>query len=291
MDKKKVLSVLWNFLVITLSCVIYTIAFNCFFDANRFAMGGFTGVAQILNRISGRLIPVGTAVFLMNLPLIILGVKKQGLRLLFTTLFAITTSSVMIDSLAALYTFPAMEDPLLACVFGSVLLGFSLGLMMLNGATTGGTELLARLLKYKFRHLSIGRLCLIIDVIVVSLYALTFGELVGALYGIIAMYISSKVMDMVVYGSGGAKLALIVSEESDAITKRLLEMELGVTILNGKGAWTGKTRNVIMCVFKKHLIAAVKSVATEKDPNAFVIVCQAHEVLGEGFGEYSEDSL
>jgi len=262
-----------------------------FFDANHFSMGGFTGIAQILNRLSGGLIPVGTAVWVLNLPLILLGVKKQGKRLLYATLFAITVSSVMIDGLAALHTFAPMEDPLLACLFGSVLLGLSLGLMLQKSATTGGTELLARLLKYKFRHLSIGRLCLTIDVIVVCLYALTFRELYGAMYGLIAMYLSSKVMDTVIYGSANAKLAMIISDHSQAIIRQLLGMELGVTVLEGRGAWTGKEKEVILCVFKKQHIAAIKAAATKLDPAVFFIVCEAREVLGEGFGEYSEHSL
>lgn len=290
-SRSRVAEILWDYGVILASCVLYAFAFNCFFDANRFAMGGFTGICQILNRISGGVIPVGTAVFVLNLPLILAGFKKQGVKLLFATLFAITASSLMIDGLGMVYTFYPLEDPLLSCIFGGVLLGVSLGLMLRKSATTGGTELLARLLKYRFRHLSIGRLCLIIDLLVVSAYALVFREWLGAMYGVIAMFISSKVMDTVIYGSINAKLAIIISDHSQAITQKLLEMELGVTILSGKGAWTGNAKNVIMCVFRQNHIAAIKAAATALDASVFFIVCDAREVLGEGFGEYSEDSL
>ncbi len=289
--KTKTLGILWDYGVIVVSCVLYAFAFQCFFDANHFAMGGFTGICQILHRISGGLIPVGTAVFVLNLPLILAGFKKQGAKLLIATVFAITVSSLLIDGLGAIYVFKPMEDPLLSCIFGSVILGVSLGLMLRKSATTGGTELLARLLKYKFRHLSIGRLCLIIDILVVSAYAIVFREWVGAMYGAIAMFISSKVMDTVIYGSVNAKLAIIISDRSQEITQKLLTMELGVTTLNGKGAWTGNAKNVIMCVFRQNHIAAIKAAATELDPSVFFIVCDAREVLGEGFGEYSEDSL
>lgn len=290
-NRSKALHILWDYGVITVSCVLYAFAFNCFFDANQFAMGGFTGISQILNRISGGVIPVGTAVFVLNLPLVLAGFRKQGVKLLFATLFAITVSSGLIDSLGALYTFRPLGDPLLSCIFGSVFLGVSLGMMLRKSATTGGTELLARLLKYKFRHLSIGRLCLLIDIGVVSAYALVFRDWVGAMYGAIAMFLCSKVMDTVIYGSVNAKLAIIISDRSDAITQKLLDMELGVTTLNGKGAWTGNAKNVIMCVFRQNHIAAIKAAATELDPSVFFIVCDAREVLGEGFGEYSEDSL
>ncbi len=290
-NKKKLLLALWDWAVIAAGCGIHAFAFNCFFYANRFAMGGFTGFAQILNRLSADRIPVGVTVFVMNLPLILVAAKKQGMKLLIATVITITLSSLLIDGFAAAYSFAPMEDPLLACISGSILMGAALGIMIRRGATTGGTELLARLLKYRFRYMSIGRLCLIIDLTVVGLYALTFGEWINALYGVVAMFISTRVMDMMVYGSWSGKLAMIISDRSQAITKRLLDMQLGVTILEGKGAWSGKHKTVILCVFKKQLIAAIKAAATEEDPNAFVIVSEAHEVLGEGFGEYSEDSL
>lgn len=280
-----------NYLWVTVGCFFYSLAFSAFFDANGFAMGGFTGIAQILNRLSAGKIPIGIAVFVLNLPLMGLLVKKQGVRPLVFSLYAITLVSTFIDAIAGACDFKPMADPLLGCIFGSILMGASLGFLMLRGATTGGTELLARLLKYKFRHFSIGRLCLIIDVIVVGLYGLTFRRPVAAMYGIIAMYISSRVVDMVVYGSASAKLAIVVSNQSEAITKKLLTMELGVTLLEGVGAFRREKKNIVLCVFKKHRIAAIKEVAKACDPGAFVIVCQAHEVLGEGFGDYSEDSL
>ena len=188
------------------------------------------------------------------------------------------------------YTFQPME-PLLACIYGGVLLGLSMGLLLNVGATTGGTELAARLLKYKLRHLSIGKLCLGIDVIVICLYALTFRSINNALYGIISMYISSLTMDMIVYGSINAKMAYIISGKSQEVTQRLLEMNLGVTLLNGRGAFTGEEKQVVLCAFKRSQIAAIKAAVISIDPNAFIIVCEAHEVLGEGFGEYTPDSL
>jgi len=230
-------------------------------------------------------------VFAMNVPLMIIGVKKQGWGLLFSSVYAISVSSVMIDTMAALVEFPTM-DPLLACIYGGVLMGASLGLMMLKNATTGGTELAARLLKYVIRNLSIGKLCLAIDVTVVSFYALTFRNLDSALYGVVAMYVCSIAMDMVVYGSVNAKLAYIISDHAEEITQRLMQMELGGTILNGKGAFTGNDKNVIMCAAKPAKIAKIKALVAEIDPEkAFVIVTDAKEVYGEGFGEHGENSL
>ena len=179
----------------------------------------------------------------------------------------------------------------LASIYGGVLLGLSVGLMMLKSATTGGTELLARLLKYKLHGLSIGRLCMIIDVLVVLAYAVAFGNLNNALYGIIAMYICSLAMDMVVYGQTNAKMAYIISDRSQEITQWLLDRDMGVTLLQGRGAFTGDEKKVVLCAFKRSQIVPIKAAVTQIDPNAFIIVCEAHEVLGEGFGEYTPDSL
>ena len=283
--KKNVIAYLW----ITLASAIYAVGFNWCYEPNQIGFGGITGVGQIINHfIPG--IPIGTAVILLNIPLFLLGWRLLGGHLLVSSLYAMLASSVFVDLLHLFYTFQPME-PFLACVFGGVIIGLSLGIIFLQGATTGGTELLARLLKFRFRHLSIGRLCLMIDLVVIFLYALVFRSVHNALYGIIALTISSKVMDMVIYGSASAKMAYIISSRPDAICRRLLDMGLGVTTLTGQGAYTGAEKRVILCAFKRNQIASIKAVVMEEDPQSFLIVCEAHEILGEGFGEYSPDSL
>ena len=286
MSNKTVRKILWDYLIITLGCVLYSISFTMFFDSNNLAMGGFTGLAQVLDHFIPA-IPIGTAVFVMNVPLMIIGFKKEGFKLLFASFYAIFLTSVLIDGISYLYVFPPM-DPLLACIFGSILLGISLGIMMLKSATTGGTELMARLIKYKIHSLSIGKVCLIIDVTVICIYALSFHMLESALYGIIAMYISSIAMDAVCYGSSNGKMAYIISEHNDGIMKDLLDLGFGVTVVNGKGGWTGDDKKILLCTVKKNKIAVIKSVVSKHDPErAFVIVCEAKEVFGEGFGDYS----
>ncbi len=283
-----VLRRLYEYGTMTLGCAVYALCFNWFFQPNSIAMGGFTGLAQIINRLIP-VFPVGMTVLVMNVPLLILGVRRQGVKLLVATLYATAVSSLMIDGLAMLYTFPAM-DPLLACIYGGVLMGVSMALLLMMGGTTGGSDLAARLLKYRLRSVSIGRLCLFIDAAVVTLYAITFRSLNNALYGIISMYICSVAMDAVVYGSN-AKMAYIISSRSGEIARLLLEMNLGVTLLDGRGGFSGDEKQVVLCAFKRSQIAPIKAMVTEVDPNAFIIVCEAHEVLGEGFGEYSPDSL
>ena len=226
----------------------------------------------------------------MNIPLFVVGVRLSGWRLLLSSLYAMAASSLLLDLVGSLFTFQPME-PLLACLYGGTLLGASMGMMLLVNATTGGTELLARLLKFKFRHLSIGRLCLIVDVIIVCLYTLVFRNIHNALYSIIAIYLSSRAIDLVIYGSRTAQLAYIISGKSEEIAGALLELNLGITLLPATGGFSGDPKQVILCAFKRHHITHIKSLVHNLDPNAFLIVCQAHEVLGEGFGDYSQESL
>ena len=289
-SKSTVSKILWDYLIIIIACFLYSFGFICFYQSNNLSVGGFTGVAQILNYFMPFL-PIGTTALVMNIPILILAWKKQGPGLLIGTIFAITMTSLMIDGLNyAFGLFPPM-DPLLAGIYGGVAVGVGVGLLMLKGATTGGTELLARLLKYVIPSLSIGNLCLIVDIIVVAIYALVFKSIDNALYGVISMYVFSIAVDTVVYGSNNAKVAYIISDHSEDVTKHLLGMELGITLLNGQGAYSGADKKVVLCAFKRNQIVPLKAAVTAIDPSAFIIVCEAHEVLGEGFAEYSPDSL
>ena len=286
---QKFRGVLRIFVVVTLASAVYAVAFNWFFQSNDLTMGGFTGVAQIIHYLLP-VLPIGVLTIVMNIPLFIIGVRCMGIKLLLSSLYAMAASSLLLDLVASLFTFQPME-PLLACIYGGALLGISIGLMLLVNATTGGTELLARLLKLRFHHLSIGRLCLICDVIVVLLYAALFRNVHNALYSIIALYISSLAIDMVIYGSRTAELAYIISGRSAQIGQALLELDMGITLLPATGGFSGDPKQVILCAFKRRQIAVIKAQVHSIDPNAFLIVCQAHEVLGEGFGSYSQDSL
>ena len=284
---------LWKYLkeyaLITVSALIYALCFNWFFRSNNIAFGGFTGISQVINALVPA-IPVGVLTIVMNIPLFILGIKKMGFGILFSSLFAMASGSLLVDAMDSVVKFAPM-DPLLASIYGGVLLGLSLGLMLRVNTTTGGTELLARLLKFRFRHMSMGKLCLGIDLAVIAAYAAVFQSINNALYGIIALYISTIVMDMVIYGSHTAELAYIISDHSAEIVQKLLDLEMGVTVLEGKGAYTGTDKKVILIAFKRRRVAVVKSLVMEIDPNAFVIVTRAHEVLGEGFDVYTSDSL
>lgn len=277
-------------LIITAASAIYALGFVWCYAPNGIAFGGITGLAQIINYLIPAF-PIGVTVIVLNVPLFILGWKFIGGRLLVSSLYAMFVSSVFIDLLTPLREWEPME-PLLACIFGGLSLGASLGLIFLQGATTGGTDLLARLLKLKLAWLPMGKLLMGIDLAVIVAVSVTFRTLYAALYGLVALYISSIVMDGVLYGMDTAKVAYIISDKnqeiSDAIVK---DLDRGVTILHGQGAYTGAEKNVLMCAFKQREIAAIKATIKDIDPVAFVIVCDAHEVLGEGFRDYKKDDL
>lgn len=279
-----------RYAVITLGCLVYALAFDWCYAPNDIAYGGFTGVAQILNSLGGSL-SVGTLVFFLNLPLFLLGWKLLGGQLLVSSLYAMTLSSLFIDLLAALVSFPPME-PLLACIYGGALLGVGLGLILGQGATTGGTDLLARLLKLPLPWLPMGKLLLGLDLIVISACALVFHSLNTALYGLVALYLSTTVMDTVLYGLDTAKVAYIITSRPGPVAQALTqELERGVTILHGEGAWSGEQRQVLMCAFKQRQIVSLKQQVKDLDPDAFLIVCNTHEVLGNGFRRYHNQDI
>ena len=287
--EQKLKGIVGQYAMITLSCALYAVGFNWCFDPNHLSVGGFTGVAQIINFFLPR-VPIGMAVIVLNLPLFVLSWTKVGRHWLYATLYATLVSSGMIDLLAGVYTFRPME-PMLAAVYGGVIVGLGCGLMMRYSATTGGTELAARLLKLKLPGLSIGTLCLAIDAVVVISYAAVFRDLTQALYAMVALFIISKVMDRVIYGGNGAKMAYIISEQYETITGKLLELDRGVTLLEGRGGYSGRAKNVILCAFSRAQIVSIKSIVKQADPDAFIIVCDAYEILGEGFGVNKPDSL
>ena len=279
-----------NIMLITLGSFIYAFAFDSLFVPNNIVMGGFTGLAQTLNRFVPA-VPIGVTVILLNVPLFILGIRRQGFRLLISSVFAMALSSVFIDVLAYAIRFRPIEDHLVACLIGGGMVGLSMGILLMVGATTGGVELAARLLKYHFRHISIGKLCLFIDLMVIALYTAVFRNINDGLYAAIAMYISSLAMDAVVYGRNSSKVACIICSDGHYIKKRLIELDFGVTSIRASGGYSDNVKSILVCAFKPSRISELKSAIMELDKTAFVIICNAEDIFGEGFAEVTLDSL
>ena len=281
--------VLKQYLIITIGSIIYAVAFDWFFTPNQVALGGITGLAQVINAVVPAL-SVGIMTIVMNVPLFLLGWKFIGWHLLTSSLFAMLLSSAAIDAIAAVHTFTSM-DPMLAGLCGGALMGLGLGIVFSQGATTGGTDVVARLLKLKFPWLPIGNLVLIPDFVILSLAALVFGRVEAALYGLISLFVQAKVMDTVLYGMDTSKVAYIVTDRWKQVSDAILAMERGVTFLRGEGAFSGAEKHILMVAFKQKEIVQIKQLVHETDPRAFLIVVDARDVLGEGFGEYQKDEI
>lgn len=280
---------LQSYAVITLGSILYALSYDWFFAPNQVAMGGITGLAQVINALLPSL-PVGGMVLVMNIPLFFLGWRYIGGHLLVSSLYAMAVSSLAIDLIARLYAFQP-QDPMLAALFGGALLGLGLGLVFSRGATTGGTDIVTRLIKLKLPWLPMGKIMLIPDFAIIALAAAVFGRLESGLYGLVALFVSAKVMDTVLYGMDTSKVAYIISDHHRLIADAILELDRGATILHAEGAWSGQDKKVLMVAFKQREIVRVKELVNERDPRAFLIVCDAHDVLGEGFRQYSRDDI
>ena len=275
---------------IALGSVLYSLSFDWFYVPNQIGFGGLTALGMILNHLSPA-VPIGTVVLILNIPIFILGWKFLGGHTLVSSLFAMAATSVLVDLISAVYTFPPM-DPMLAAIFGGVSLGLSLGIIFSKGATTGGTDLIARLLKLPFAWLPMGKLLLVVDLSMLLAVSVAFRSMESAMYGIIALYISTMVMDMVLYGLDQSKVAYIVTSNPRPLAAEIdKQLDRGTTFLHGEGSFTGQDRLVLMCAFKQRQIVPLKALVHEMDPEAFIIVCNAHEVLGQGFRRYQKNDL
>ena len=290
MDKANVRRLFFSYLWITLASAVYALGFDWCYVPNQIGFGGITGVGQIINHFLP-IAPIGGVVIVLNVPLFLLGWRLLGGHLLFSSLYAMFISSVFVDLFAALIPFQSM-DPMLATIFGGLLIGLSLGVVLLQGATTGGTDLIARLLKLKISWLPMGKLLMAVDLVVIAAVALTFQNFSSALYGVVSLYIASVSMDMVLYGMDQAKVAYIISSYPKEVSQAILgELDRGVTVLHGMGAWSGEEKKVLLCAFKQRQIVPLKRIIRSIDPEAFLIVCNAHEVLGDGFRSYQQNEL
>ncbi|MCI8687920.1 MAG: YitT family protein [Lawsonibacter sp.] len=290
MTKPSASRVIRGYLWIALASALYALSFDWFYAPNQLGFGGLTALGMILNHLSPA-IPIGTSVLALNIPIFLLGWKFLGGHALVSSLFAMTATSLLVDLLAALYQFPAM-DPMLASIFGGVTLGASLGIIFAKGATTGGTDLIARLLKLPFAWLPMGKLMLAVDLTMLLAVSAVFRSLESAMYGIIALYITTAVMDQVLYGLDRSKVAYIVTANPRPMAAEIdRQLDRGVTYLHGEGSFSGQDKLVLMCAFKQRQIVPLKALVHALDPEAFLIVCDAHEVLGQGFRRYQKNSL
>jgi len=273
-------TILYEYFYIALGTLITALAFNLFLIPHKIAPGGISGIATVIYYVLNGKIPVGVIMLVFNIPLFIIGIRELGGSFGFKTLLSTILLSLFID----LIKLPSMTDePILASIYGGVIMGVGLGLVFKGNATTGGTDLLAKIIHKFFHFIGISWVLFVIDSLVVVTAALVFGP-TQALYALVALYINSKLIDLIVEGMNSAKAFIIISDHSADIAKRVMnELDRGVTLLKGKGAYTLQDKNVILCVINRAQTVRLKSIINEIDPLAFVLVADVKEVMGEGF--------
>ena len=227
---------------------------------------------------------------MINLPLFILGGLKIGKRFFAGSLIGMMLSSLMIDGFGFL-AIPGL-DPLLAVLYGGVVCGLGLGVVFMSGTSTGGSDILVRLLKLRYRNVPIGQISMCFDAVVVLLTGLVFHDISKALYTGITVFLCGKVIDGVVYNFDYSKVALIISDHHEEIAQAIgLELDRGATFLHAEGSYSHAPKKVVLAAVKKQQLAELKELVVRIDPNAFIILQEAHQVLGDGFSRYSKDSL
>ncbi|MBQ6997934.1 MAG: YitT family protein [Oscillospiraceae bacterium] len=276
-------------LKVTLGTALFSLGFDLFLTPHELNAGGLSGLAQILVTLLG-FGSVGLFTAIINLPLFIFGYKWIGKKFFWGSLFGMAMLSLTLE-LFALLPVP-QTDPLLSTVYGGCACGLGLGLVFVAGGSTGGSDIIVRLLQRKWQHIPIGTINFLFDATVAALTGIVFHDMTRALYTGIAVFLSGKVIDMVVYSFDYSRVAIIITDSYEQIADRILEkLERGVTYLEGEGAYSRQEKKVILTAVKKHQMAELKKLVSEIDPNAFVIVQEAHQVLGDGFSHYSKESL
>ncbi len=288
--KKNAVNVAKNLLLNTVGSIIYAAGVAMFLDPNGLAPGGVSGISIILHKLFD-FFETGTWVIFLNVPIMLLGLWKLGFRFLYSTIWSVVIASVAMNLFSE---FPGSltDDPLLASVAGAVMVAAGIGLVFRSGGTTGGTDVIVRLLRMKFPHLSTGVIFSVTDGIVVVAAGFAFGNIDNSLYAGIAVLVNMFVLNTVLYGSDEARMVYIISKKDDLIAARLLnELDAGVTFLDGTGAYTGDKKQVLMCVMRMRTLPSARAIVKQEDGDAFMIVTKATSVFGEGFKSHSDEEL
>lgn len=274
---------------IVVGASVFSLGFVLFLDPHNFNGGGVSGLAQIMVKLTG-LGTVALWVALINIPLFIIGGLRVGRKFFVGSLVGIVSVTATLELFRFL---PAPEtEPLLACLYGGACIGLGVGIVFMAGASTGGSDIVVRLLKMKWRNVPIGTINMCFDLVVMVLTGFAFGDMSKALYTGVTVFLAGKVLDMMVYSFDYSKVVLIISAHHERIADDIFrKLDRGVTYLDGEGAYSGREKKVILSVVKRHQLADLKQLVVDIDTDAFVIVQEAHQVLGDGFSRYTKDSL
>lgn len=254
------------------------LGYRMFLVPSDIAAGGFTGIGQLVNSFTGW--PVGTVSLILNVPLFALSMRRLGFQFGAKSLLATFLLSFLIDYLPV---GPFTQEPVLAAVFGGLVAGAGFGLVLRGGATTGGSEMLGKLVCSRIPTVTVGAVTFTVDALVILASAFVF-EPDKALLAMISAFLMNRMLDMVLMGPSRAKAYYIISSRSEEIARRIMEeMDRGVTGLNGRGMYSGRERTVLMCIIGHLEAIQLRRIVSQVDPDAFVIVTDVYEALGEGF--------
>ncbi len=268
---------------------IFALGFDLFLVPNEMNTGGVSGLSMIIQELLG-FGSVGVIQTLINIPLFLIGGIKIGKKFFWGSLIGMLSSSLFID-LFSIIPAPQTEH-LLGSAYGAVLCGLGIGMVFASGTSTGGADIVVRLLKLRYRNVPVGQICLTIDLVVAVLTGIVFRDVSKCLYTGVTVFITSRVVDAVIYRFDYSKVALIVTAEYEKVAKEVGDkLHRGTTFLYGQGAYSGKETKVLLTAVKRQQLAELKELVTQIDPNAFIIMQEAHQVLGDGFAKYSKDSL
>ena len=255
--------------------------------------GGISGLAAVIVELVNKdgsipFISIGTLTILINLPLFVIAGMKIGKRFFFGSLLGMFVSSMLMDY----FPLHLVLEPLVAALYGGALIGFGVGLVFAAGTSTGGSDIVVRLVKLKARNVNLGQILITFDMFVIALTGLVFGDVEHALYTGIAIFLVGKVMDMVVYGFDNSKTAMIITSKHEEVSQAISEkLHRGTTYLYSQGSYTHKDGKVVLVAVYPKQVAMLKDIVVSIDPYAFVILQEAHQVLGDGFLRHSKDSL
>ena len=275
-----------KYALIVIGSAIYAVGFQFFLYPNSIIVGGLTGIAMIINMLTS--LPVGVMTIIMNVPLFIVAWKQFGRDFIVSSLVGMLLSSVFVD-LLALFEVSPTGDMLLACIIGGAVKGLGLGMVYYASATTGGIDIVAKFLRRRFPYINFGTIVLLIDSVIIAVFAAVFNKLEAAMYAVIAMFVVSKVIDLVLYGIDNSNVCYIISDESEKLIKDITaHLHRGITILDGEGAYSHRNKQVLLCVIKRTQIAQIRKIIRNIDENAFFIVTDAKNVFGRGFGDIAD---
>ena len=287
--KNKVWSTLLDVIKTAIGCALFALGFDMFLMPGGMNAGGLSGLAMVFTHLTN-IGSVGFITALLNIPLFFLAGMKIGKKFFLGSLMGMLFSSVFIDLFAML---PALQvEPLIGAVYGGLICGAGLGFVFAAGVSTGGSDIIVRLLKLKWRHVPIGVISICFDACVAILTGIVYRDVNSALYSGIAIYITGKIIDVVVYSFDYSKVALIITKEYEQVAQVISDkLERGATYLYGEGTYSRKETKVVLTAVKKQQVAELKELVVGIDPDAFIIVQEAHQVLGDGFIRYSKDAL